>query len=195
MSFMKGLFNKLFGNNNSTTIIDTENTSSSPNHILAKPSTNEKMKKETEHEAMEQKSIQPACKEPRFKLGDGFYFEFDTVSNGYGGYRMINVYLLNVDDPSFERCIVNRCGEIENFPGIEEGKWMERLERPLSNKTKFRFWIYKYKDGKASVEWTLQPDGRYFEDEDGFGGENCEEITLYSSIDTNGFFTEPFKYR
>ena len=57
----------------------------------------------------------------------------------------------------------------------------------------FRFWIYEYKDGKASVEWTLQPDGGYFEDEDGFGGENCEEITLCSHIDTNGIFTEPFR--
>ena len=187
MSFMKNLFNKLFGNNNSTTIIDTENTSSSSNHILAKSSTNEKMKNETEQEAMEQKSIQPNCKKPRYEIGDGFYYEFDEVSNGYGGYCNINVYLLNVDDPSFERCIVNRCGEIENFPGIEEGKWVERLERPLSNKTKFDFRIYEYKDGKASVEWTLQPDG--------FGGEKCEEIILYSSIDTNGFFTEPFKRR
>ena len=195
MSFMKGLFNKLFSNNNNTTTIATENTSSSSNHILAKSSTNEKMKTEIEHNAMEQKSIQSNCKEPRFKLGNGFYFEFDQVSNGYGGYRMINVYLLNVDNPSFKRCIVDGHGKILNFPGIEEGEWMKRLERPLSNKTKFRFWIYKYKDGKASVEWTLQPDGRYFEDEDGFGGENCEEITLYSSIDTNGFFTEPFKYR
>jgi hypothetical protein len=50
-------------------------------------------------------------------------------------------------------------------------------------------------DGKAEVEWVLQPDGRYFEDEDGFGAENCEEITLYSYLDTNGVFTEPFKHR
>lgn len=145
--------------------------------------------------SMGQKSKQPACKEPRFKLGDGFYFEFDQVSNGYGGYRMINVYLLHVGNPSFKRCIVDGYGRIQNFPGIEEGEWVKELEYPLSDKTKFRFWIYEYKDGKASVEWTLQPDGRYFEDEDGFGGENCEEITLYSSIDTNGFFIEPFKYR
>ena len=133
--------------------------------------------------------------EARFKLGDGYYFDFDEVSNGMGGYRMINVYLLKVDDPSFKRCIVNGSGLIENFPGIETGDWIKELEYPLGRKTQFRFWIYTYKDGKASVEWTLQPDGRYFEDEDGFGAENCEEITLYSYLDTNGVFTEPFKYR
>lgn len=148
-----------------------------------------------ESKSMKNKSEQLDRKEPRFKLGDGFYFEFDEVFNGYGGYRMINVYLLKIDEPSFKRCIVDGNGIIENFPGIEEGGWTKELEYPLSNKTQFRFWIYAFKDGKASVAWTLQPDGRYYEDEDGFGGENCEEITLYSYIDTNGIFTEPFKYR
>ena len=148
-----------------------------------------------ENKSGEQISNSPARSEPRFKLGNGFYFEFDEVSNGMGGYRMINVNLLKVDDPSFKRCIVNGYGLIENFPGIEEGDWIKELEFPLNNETQFRFWIYAYKDEKASVEWTLQPDGRYFEDEDGFGGEKCSEITLYSYIDTNGFFTEPFKHR
>lgn len=135
----------------------------------------------------------PERPEPRFKLGDGYYFEFEQVSNGMGGYHMINVYLLKLDDPTFKRCIVDGRGKIKNFPGVEKGEWLKELEFPLNNKTQFRFWIYAYKDGKASVEWTLQPDGRYFEDEDGFGAENCEEITLYSSLDTNGFFTGPFK--
>ena len=135
----------------------------------------------------------PVQKEPHFKLGDGFYFEFNEVPNGMGGYRMINVYLLKTDNPSFRRCIVDERGMIENFPGIVEGDWKKSLEFPLDRKTQFRFWIYHYKDGKAAVEWMLQPDGRYFEDEDGFGGENCKEVTLHSYIDTNGFFTEPFK--
>jgi len=133
--------------------------------------------------------------EPRFKLNDGYYFEFDQVSNGMGGYRMINVYLLKIDDPSFKRCIVNSSGEIENFPGIEGGDWINDLEIPLGRKPQFRFWIYAYEDGKALVEWTLQPDGRYFEDEDGFGAEHFEEITVYSYIDQEGCFTEAFKHR
>lgn len=133
--------------------------------------------------------------EARFKLGDGYYFKFDEVSNGMGGYRMINVYLMKVDDPSFKRCIVNGNGFIEKFPGIEKGDWIKELEYPLDRQTRFRFWIYDYRDGKASVEWMLQPDGRYFADEEGFGAEECEEITLYSYIDTNGIFTEPFKHR
>lgn len=132
--------------------------------------------------------------EPRFPLGNGFYFEFDEVPNGMGGYRKTNVYLLKTDDPSFKRCIVNAQGEIENFPGIVKGNWEADLEYPLGQKPQFRFWIYPYENGKALVDWTLQPDGRYFEDEDGFGGENCEEITLHTYLDLKGNFTGPFRY-
>lgn len=133
---------------------------------------------------------------PKFRqeLGNGFYYAYDQVPNGMGGYRLINIYLSKMDDPSFKRCIVNENGMIQNFPGIVDGDWKKQLEFPLDRKTQFRFWIYAYQEGKASVEWTLQPDGRYFEDEDGFGGENCEEIVLLSHIDTNGLFTEPFKH-
>ena len=164
MGFLNDLFVKIFGNKN-----NAERTTKANSNLTE-------------------------CPEPRFKLGDGYYFEFDEVSNGMGGYRMINVYLLKGNEPSFKCCIVNEHGMIEDFPGIEKGDWIKELEFPLENKTQFRFWISPYNDGKASVTWTLQPDGRYFADEDGFGAENCEEITLYSSIDTNGKFIEPFKY-
>ena len=134
-------------------------------------------------------------KEPRFKLGKGYYVEFDEVTNGMGGYRKINVRLLNIDDPSFHRCIVDGSGRIQNFPGIKDGDWKKELEFPLDHKVRFGFWIGGFQDGKALVSWTLQPDGRYFEDDDGFGGEDCEEITLYSYLNENGEFTEPFYYK
>lgn len=130
--------------------------------------------------------------EPRFPLGEGFYREFSDVPNGYGGYRPVNVYLRRIDDPDFRRCIIDGNGRIRNFPGIREGEWKKDLEYPLDNKVRFAFWIGGYKNGKAAVSWTLQPDGRYFEDEDGFGAEDCEEICLYSSLDAEGMFTEPF---
>ena len=134
-------------------------------------------------------------KEPRFKLGNGYYVEFDEVSNGMGGYRMINVRLLNIDDPSFQRRFVDGSGRIQNFPGIKDGEWKKDLEFPLDHNVRFGFWIYGFQDGKALVSWTLQPDGRYFEDDDGFGSEDCEEITLYSYLNENGEFTEPFYYK
>jgi len=137
----------------------------------------------------------PERKEPRFKLGNGYYVEFDEVSNGMGGYRMINVRLLNIDDPSFQRRFVDGSGRIQNFPGIKDGEWKKDLEFPLDHNVRFGFWIGEFQDGKALVSWTLQPDGRYFEDEDGFGSEDCEEITLYSYLNENGEFTEAFYYK
>lgn len=148
-----------------------------------------------EGEATQRKAEQLNRKKTRFMLGDGYYFEFDEVSNGFGGYRAINVFLLKIDDPSFRCCIVDKNGRIQNFPGIEDGEWKRDLNYPLTDKVQFGFWINAYQDGKASVRWTLQPDGQYFQDEDGFGAEDCEEVTLYSYLDTNGKFTEPFRNR
>ena len=130
--------------------------------------------------------------EPRFPLGEGLYMEFDEVSNGYGGYSMTNLYLLKIDDPSFRRCIIDERGIIRSFPGFEMGDWCKGLEFPMDNKVRFRFWIYRFEDGFASVSWTLQPDGRYFEDEDGFGAEHFDEITLKCRIDKNGNFNGKF---
>ena len=43
------------------------------------------------------------------------------------------------------------------------------------------------------ISWTLYPDGRYFEDEDGFGAEKCHEGIIYAIIDTDLNFVEPFR--
>jgi len=133
--------------------------------------------------------------EPRFKLCNGFYWEFDEVSNGMGGYYVANAFLLKEDDPDFCRCIVDGEGMIQNFPGVQEGDWREAAEFPVDSRVRFAFWIYGYKDGKAAVRWLVQPDGRYFEDEDGFGAEHCEEIEMHSYLDEEGRFTEPFSVR
>lgn len=129
------------------------------------------------------------------EMGEGFYYEYNSVSNRVGGYCKTNVYLFKDGNSSFCRCIVDENGLIQNFPGFEDGSWKKDLEYPLINRVMFNFDIHPFYKGKAYVEWTLQPDGRYFEDDDGFGAEDCEEIILYSYLDTNGNFTEPFKHK
>ena len=110
-----------------------------------------------------------------------------------GGYKTVSAYLLNMDDPSFKRCIVNSAGEIQNFPGFADSSWKKALDFPFDdNKVRFTFWISPFSQGKAPVRWLIQPDGRYFEDEDGFGAEHCAEIEMYSELDENGQFTRPF---
>lgn len=41
--------------------------------------------------------------------------------------------------------------------------------------------------------WEIQPDGRYWEDDDGFGGESDLEILLYTYLDDKGNFTGSFR--
>ncbi len=57
----------------------------------------------------------------------------------------------------------------------------------------YYFGINEFKDGVAYVSWTLQPDGRYYADEDGFGMEDDDEITLYAYIDSSANILIPFQ--
>lgn len=45
--------------------------------------------------------------------------------------------------------------------------------------------IRAFKNGVAEVSWQLNPDGRYYMDEDGFGMTNDDEIEIYGFIDQN----------
>lgn len=56
----------------------------------------------------------------------------------------------------------------------------------------FRFWVYPFVGGKAPVEWTICPDGRYWADEDGYGMTDDEKIVLHGHITTMGKAVEPF---
>lgn len=57
----------------------------------------------------------------------------------------------------------------------------------------YHFGINEFKDGVAYVSWTLQPDGRYYADEDGFGMEDDDEINFYAFIDTQANILIPFQ--
>lgn len=58
---------------------------------------------------------------------------------------------------------------------------------------KYGFGIEKFINGVALVWWTLYPDGRYFEDEDGYGGQRCNETRVYAFMDTVGNIVIPFQ--
>lgn len=84
---------------------------------------------------------------------------------------------------------------IHNFPGIElNDSCISELdsERYLQPSIRFRFSIERRGNGFI-VLWTIQPDGRYWEDDDGFGGNNTLEMLLYTFIDDQGNFTGPFR--
>lgn len=57
---------------------------------------------------------------------------------------------------------------------------------------RYRFFVHAFKKGKAVVEWTICPDGRFFADEDGFGAENYDELTATAVINRKGEVLVPF---
>lgn len=53
--------------------------------------------------------------------------------------------------------------------------------------------VGKFENGIAKVWWQINPDGRYFMDEDGYGMTDDEEIELMGAIDRTGKVVK--KYR
>ena len=82
----------------------------------------------------------------------------------------------------------------------EDIDWESVNELPLDaiNQAKylsahFPTFIRQYKNGVAEVSWQLNPDGRYYMDEDGYGMTDDEEITIYGQIDQQGKVVKKFK--
>lgn len=95
-----------------------------------------------------------------------------------------------------QRTIVDNKGRICNFPGFSDpGEIVRYLENETLPKpvVRFRTEFCLEPDGRFLMVWEVQPDGRYWEDEDGFGGTSDPEVRLYTHIDTSGHFTDPFQ--
>ena len=58
----------------------------------------------------------------------------------------------------------------------------------------FPTFIRGFHKGVAEVSWQLNPDGRYYMDEDGFGMTSDEEITVYGFIDSEMNVLVNFQY-
>ena len=50
-----------------------------------------------------------------------------------------------------------------------------------------------FKNGLCAISWMLYPEGIYFADSDGFGGEDSNEENVYGIMDTSLQFIEPFR--
>ena len=59
----------------------------------------------------------------------------------------------------------------------------------------FPSFIRHFENGVAKVSWQINPDGRYYMDDDGFGMTDDEEISLWGKIDRTGKVVVPFTYR
>lgn len=76
-------------------------------------------------------------------------------------------------------------------PDDIDWKSLEGLPQDAIDKAKelnaiFPTFVRGYKEGVAEVSWQINPDGRYYMDEDGFGMTDDDEITIYSYVDRDG---------
>lgn len=94
------------------------------------------------------------------------------------------------------KTIVDNSGNICHFPDIlQEDRWTCELTSQAFLQPQIRFGssFTQEADGRFLMVWTIQPDGRYWADDGGFGMEHDLEIRLYTHIDRNGSFTDLFR--
>ncbi|MBQ7915635.1 MAG: hypothetical protein IJ315_02455 [Firmicutes bacterium] len=96
---------------------------------------------------------------------------------------------------NIKKQIVDKDGNILDFPGIE---YTDKLKSELGKRVidpivKYEAFFEKINADRIRMIWTVRPDGRYWMDSWGFGGEDYESVSLYSYMDANGNFTMPFK--
>ena len=104
-----------------------------------------------------------------------------------------SVYFVD-EKQGIRKMLINEDGLIQNCPGfVEEDCWVKALSsQTVGSRIHFRT-SFEPRVGRWIMLWQIQPDGRYWEDEDGFGGESDPEITLYTYVDLQGEFTGPFR--
>lgn len=95
---------------------------------------------------------------------------------------------------NIQTTVIGADRRIRNFPGIaREDFWVKQVsERDLEPVVRYAS-SFQRKGDRIIFLWQIQPDGRYWADEGGFGMTNDEEITLYAWLDENGHFEAPFR--
>ena len=72
--------------------------------------------------------------------------------------------------------------DLRSIKGVPENAYA----RARAGNAIFPTFVGQFKGGIAEVSWQINPDGRYYMDDDGFGISDDEEITLYGAIDRKG---------
>ena len=112
------------------------------------------------------------------------------------GLRENPEIIFTSDRTGRQRAITDKKGRFVGFPGIvKEKEWTSHLteEGCLDPVIRYRTDFVKFDDHSYMILWEVQPDGRYWADEDGFGMTSDEEICLYALLDLDGNYIGPFR--
>ena len=69
----------------------------------------------------------------------------------------------------------------------------DAIDRARALSFHFPSFIRHFENGVAEVSWQINPDGRYYMDEDGYGMTDDEEIEIYGFIDQNAKVVVKFR--
>lgn len=91
--------------------------------------------------------------------------------------------------------LIDSSGHILNFPGIDcsDLPKTQQFSGFASPVILYEASFERVPDGRFIMIWTVQPDGRHWMDDDGFGDKDQPAIALYTFIDEAGRFTAPFR--
>lgn len=108
------------------------------------------------------------------------------------------IYLINkTDKEAWELVGLTGCFEYWSAAAVEICTAFDlptRAQRnAISTMANYYFGVNPFKDGVAYVQWTLQPDGRYYADSDGYGMTDDDEINMYAFIDKKAHILVPFQ--
>lgn len=115
----------------------------------------------------------------RHNIGDGVDFVEDNMMN--------NCWLLNRNTNELHQLVRKAKAVFCTLKDIEEDTmaYIRKEYEGWNLHANFRFWVYKADgSGNFPFEWTVQPDGRYWADEDGFGMELDREIIIHGYLVT-----------
>lgn len=126
-------------------------------------------------------------------LGEGMAVLYQNIWGWYKPRFVLN----HNDKTAFEfmdsyQCLVTvtnediDCASLKKLPE-------EAIYRAESLSFQFPSFIRGFRNGVARVDWQLNPDGRYYMDDDGYGMTADEEIEIYGFIDTKGKVLVKFK--
>ena len=96
-----------------------------------------------------------------------------------------------------QREILDARGRFVDFPGIDrtgleaDAEVLDRMQaHPV---VRYRAEFSRFGRDSYLICWMIQPDGRYWADENGFGGTSDPEICLYALLDREGNYRGPFR--
>ncbi len=126
-------------------------------------------------------------------LGEGMAVLYQNIWGWYKPRFVLN----HNDKTAFEfmdsyMCLVTVSGEDIDWASLKKLP-EEAIGRAEYLSFQFPSFVRGFQNGVARVDWQLNPDGRYYMDDDGFGMTDDEEIEIYGFIDTKGNVLVKFK--